>query len=445
MTRAEKRNLLAGAIGNTIEFYDFIIYAYLAVFVAEHFFPRGDGTTALLASYGAFASGMLMRPLGGILFGTIGDRFGRKIALQLSVLLIAVPTLVIGLMPTFATIGIAAPLILVALRMLQGLSVGGEYASAVVFLIESVPPRRRGVAGSFGPLGAVGGLLLGTLMTFLTTLALGEPRMHDWGWRVPFIASVVLTALGVVLRRSLAPETVDRKKTGSPLREAFTGYWRQMLAIALANISTAIVSFVGFMYVVPWIERNSPPDTVTALMANLVGLVVTCSMSLAGGWIGDRVGRRRTAMLGLAILVVLGWPAFSLLLSGDFLLMALGSALLGVGQGLFTGAFCSVMVTLLPRRVRVTGMAFAYSLATGAMGGLAPLLCEYLVDRAGLVMAPALVVMVSAALSLAVIALHPLWRHNDESLPEDHEPAGGAAASAVTIAGKELAPGRVAC
>ena len=418
MTRAETRNLVAGAIGNTIEFYDFIIYAYLAVFIAQHFFPAGDGVTAMLASYGAFASGMLMRPLGGILFGTIGDRFGRKIALQLSVVLIAVPTLVIGLMPTYATIGIAAPLLLVALRMLQGLSVGGEYAAAVVFLIESVPPRRRGFAGSFGPLGAVGGLLLGTLMTFLTTTALGEERMHDWGWRVPFVASVVLTALGVVLRRSLAPEKIERK-AGSPLREAFGGYWRQMLAIALANISTAIVSFVGFMYVVPWIERNSPPDTTMALLANLVGLVVTCTMSLVGGRIGDRIGRRRTAMIGLSVLVVLGWPAFSLLLSGSFVLMALGSALLGVGQGLFTGAFVAMMATLLPRRVRVTGMAFSYSLATGAMGGLAPLLCEYLVDRAGLLMAPALVVVVSAALSLAVIALHPMWRHNDESLPED--------------------------
>lgn len=424
MTRAEKRNLLAGAIGNTIEFYDFIIYAYLAVFVAEHFFPHRDGTTGLLASYGAFASGMLMRPLGGILFGTIGDRFGRKTALQLSVLLIALPTLVIGLMPTFGTIGIAAPLILIALRMLQGLSVGGEYASAVVFLIESVPPSRRGYAGSFGPLGAVGGLLLGTLMTFVTTLALGEERMHDWGWRVPFIASAVLTVLGIALRRSLAAEKVERA-TGSPLREAFTGYWRQMLAIALANISTAIVSFVAFMFAVPWIERNSEPDTVMALMANLVGLVTTCATSLIGGRLGDHLGRRRIALLGLAELVLVAWPAFMLMLSGNFLLMALGSALLGVGQGLFTGAFCAMMVTLLPRRVRVTGMAFSYSLATGAAGGLAPMLAEYLVDRAGIVMAPALVVMVAAALSLAVIALHPMWRHNDESLPEDHKAAGG--------------------
>lgn len=419
MTKSDKRNLFAGAIGNTIEFYDFIIYAYLAVFVAEHFFPAGDGVTAMLASYGAFASGMLMRPLGGILFGSIGDRLGRKVALQLSVLMIAVPTLIIGLMPTYSTIGIAAPIILVILRMLQGLSVGGEYASAVVFLIESVPARRRGVAGSFGPMGAVGGLLLGTLMTFLTTLALGEERMHDWGWRVPFLASAVLTAIGVMLRRSLGAEEVE-KQTGSPLREAFTGYWRQMLAIALANISTAIVSFVGFMYVVPWIERNSPPDTVEALIANMFGLVVTCIAALAGGWLGDRIGRRRVAMIGLLMLVLAAWPCFYFMLSGHFLLMALGSSLLGVGQGLFIGAFSAMMVTLLPRRVRVTGMAFSYSLATGALGGLAPLLCEYLVDRAGLTMAPALVVIVSAALSLAAVALHPMWRHNDESLPEDH-------------------------
>ena len=430
MTRSDKKNLFAGAIGNTIEFYDFIIYAYLAVFVAEHFFPAGDGVTAMLASYGAFASGMLMRPLGGILFGTIGDRLGRKAALQLSVLMIAVPTLIIGLMPTYQTIGIAAPIILVVLRMLQGLSVGGEYASAIVFLIESVPPKRRGVAGSFGPLGAVGGLLLGTLMTFLTTTALGEERMHDWGWRVPFLASAVLTLIGVILRHSLAAEKVE-KPSGSPLREAFTGYWRQMLAIALANISTAIVSFVGFMYVVPWIERNSPPDTVEALIANMFGLVMTCIAAFVGGSMGDRFGRRRVSMLGLLLLVVTAWPCFHFMLSGNFILMALASSVLGIGQGLFVGAFCAMMVTLLPRRVRVTGMAFSYSLATGAFGGLAPLLCEYLVDRAGLIMAPALVIMVSAALSLAVIALHPMWRHNDESLPEDHAAPGIGSAAGI--------------
>ena len=423
MVKSDKKNLLAGAIGNTIEFYDFIIYAYLAVFLAKHFFPGGDGITAVLASYGAFASGTLMRPLGGILFGTIGDRLGRKAALQLSVLMIAVPTVIIGLMPTYETIGIAAPIMLVLLRMLQGLSVGGEYASAVVFLIESVPPGRRGVAGSFGPLGAVGGLLLGTLMTFLTTLLLGEERMYDWGWRVPFLASVVLTVIGVMLRHSLAAEKVEAP-AGSPLREAFTGYWRQMLAIAMANISAAIVAFVGFMYAVPWIERHSRPDTVEVLVANMFGLTMTCIAAFAGGWLGDRFGRRRVAMAGLLVLVMFAWPVFKLMLSDSFFLMALGSTLLGIGQGLSIGAFSAMMVTLLPRRVRVTGMAFGHSLATGVLGGMAPLLCGYLVDRAGLMMAPALIVMVSAALSLAVIALHPMWRHNDESLPEDHVPRG---------------------
>ena len=289
---------------------------------------------------------------------------------------------------------------------------------------EHAPPGKRGQYTSWIQASVAGGFLLAVICVLATRKLMTPEDFNAWGWRVPFIASAVLTVLGIALRRSLAAEKVERA-TGSPLREAFTGYWRQMLAIALANISTAIVSFVAFMFAVPWIERNSEPDTVMALMANLVGLVTTCATSLIGGRLGDHLGRRRIALLGLAELVLVAWPAFMLMLSGNFLLMALGSALLGVGQGLFTGAFCAMMVTLLPRRVRVTGMAFSYSLATGAAGGLAPMLAEYLVDRAGIVMAPALVVMVAAALSLAVIALHPMWRHNDESLPEDHKAAGG--------------------
>jgi MFS family permease len=205
-----------------------------------------------------------------------------------------------------------------------------------------------------------------------------------------------------------------------PLAVTFAAVWWAPALGPTAAVAYAIVSFVGFMYVVPWIARHSSTPTSEALIANMFGLMAICVAALSGGWMGDQIGHRRTAMIGLVVLVTVAWPAFQLMLSGNFVLMALGSMLLGIGQGLFIGAFSAMMVTLLPRRVRVTGMAFSYSLATGALGGLAPLLCEYLVDRAGFLMAPALVIAVSAALSLAVIALHPLWRHNDESLPEDH-------------------------
>jgi len=418
-----QRTLLAGAIGNAIEFYDFIVYAYLAGYFAAQFFPTHDPVAALLASYGAFATGMIMRPVGGIVFGNIGDRIGRKAALQISVLLIAVPTLLIGLMPTYATIGLWAPVLLIVLRMLQGLSVGGEYSSSIVFLIEHAPPNRRGFVGGFSPMGAFGGLLLGTLVSFLCTTALGKTIMADWGWRVPFIASIFLTGIGVAARRALVQDVLNKDEVlKSPVREAFRRYWQPMVAIALANTATGIVSFVGFMYCVPWMVKEAGVSTTLALAVNMFGLLMVSLLSVAGGRLGDRFGRLPISRLGVLILLLGAWPAFSLFRTGDVIAMMAGGLILAIGQGFFLGPLSASMATLLPKQVRVTGLSFGYSLAVGVFGGLAPMLTEYLIARFALPMAPALVIMLGALVSLAALCLHPLWRHNTGHLPEDDLP-----------------------
>lgn len=425
-----QRTLLAGAIGNAIEFYDFIVYAYLAGYFAAQFFPTHDPVAALLASYGAFATGMVMRPVGGILFGNIGDRIGRKAALQISVLLIAVPTLLIGLMPTYATIGLWAPVLLIVLRMLQGLSVGGEYSSSIVFLIEHAPPNRRGFMGGFSPMGAFGGLLLGTLVSFLCTTALGKAIMADWGWRIPFLASILLTGIGIAARRALAQDILNKDDVlKSPVREAFRHYWQPMVAIALANTVTGIVSFIGFMYCVPWMVKATGISTPIALAINMFGLLMVSLLSVAGGLLGDRFGRLRISRVGVSILLFGAWPAFSLFRSGDVPFMMAGGLLLAIGQGLFLGPLSASMATLLPKQVRVTGLSFGYSLAVGVFGGLAPMLTEYLIAEFALPMAPAIVIMLGASVSLATLCIHPLWQHNTGHLPEDDLPISAPALS----------------
>ncbi len=422
-TASMRKTLLAGAIGNAIEFYDFIVYAYLAGYFAAQFFPSSDPVAALLASYGAFATGMIMRPVGGILFGNIGDRIGRKAALQISVLLIAVPTLLIGLMPTYASIGLWAPILLIVLRMLQGLSVGGEYSSSIVFLIEHAPRNRRGFVGGFSPMGAFGGLLLGTLVSFLCTTTLGKAVMADWGWRVPFIASIFLTGIGVAARRSLAQDILSKDEIlKSPVREAFRYYWQPMMAIALANTVTGIVSFVGFMYAVPWIVKETGISTAIALAINMFGLLMVSGLSVVGGQLGDHFGRLRISRLGVLILLLGAWPAFSLFRSGDVVAMMTGGLILAIGQGFFLGPLSASMATLLPKKVRVTGLSFGYSLAVGVFGGFAPMLTEFLIARFSLPMAPALVIMIGALVSLTTLCLHPLWKHNTGHLPEDDLP-----------------------
>ena len=251
-----RKTVLAGLIGNAIEFYDFIIYAYLASYFAKQFFPSDDPIAALIASYGAFATGMVMRPIGGLVLGNIGDRVGRKLALQLSVALVAIPTVIIGMMPTYDVIGIWAPVILIVLRMIQGLAVGGEYSASIVYMIERAPPHQRGLVGSFSPMGAFLGLLLGTVVSFICIFALGKEEMSEWGWRVPFIFSAVLTVFGIWLRRSMTEShNLSQNQHRSPIVEVLTTYRTQLAAIALANVSTGIVSFIGFMYMVPWVVK----------------------------------------------------------------------------------------------------------------------------------------------------------------------------------------------
>lgn len=414
-TNGSAKVVLAGAIGNAIEFYDFTVYAFLAGYFATHFFPTTDPVAGLLASYATLAIGMIMRPVGGLVLGLVGDRLSRRFALQLSVVLIAVPTLIIGLLPTYDSIGILAPVLLVALRMVQGLSVGGEYSSSIVYIVEHAPPARRGLWGSFSPMGAFGGLFLGTAVCIVVGNFLGAEAMSAWGWRIPFLASILLTAIGIAVRMSLS---VDSKIPGgepssSLLARAFVGHWWEMLAIALANTSTGIVTFVGFAYAVPWMMETAGVSRQHALMVNLYGLIAVGLLALLGGALGDRLGRLRVSLLGLAILLFGAWPAFSLLASAATTDQVIGISLVALGQGLFVGPMCACMVALVPPDVRTTVISIGYSVPVGIFGGLAPLVTEYVFARLGVGMAPALMVIAGALVSMTAILVMARWPYSD--------------------------------
>ena len=272
-------------------------------------------------------------------------------------------------------------------------------------------------------MGAFGGLLLGTLVSFVCTTALGKAVMADWGWRVPFIASIFLTGIGVAARRALVQDVLNKDDVlKSPVREAFRHYWQPMAAIALANTATGIVSFVGFMYCVPWMVKEAGVSTTLALAVNMFGLLMVSLLSVIGGRLGDRFGRLHISRLGVLILLLGAWPAFSLFRTGDVIAMMAGGLVLAIGQGFFLGPLSASMATLLPKQVRVTGLSFGYSLAVGVFGGLAPMLTEYLIAHYTLAMAPAIVIMLGASVSLITLCLHPLWRRNTGHLPEDDLP-----------------------
>src|SRR5262245_61634895 len=250
------RLIAAGTVGNIMEWYDFAVYGYFAATIGRHFFPSADPVTSLIAAFGVFAAGFLMRPLGGALFGHIGDRVGRKAALTISVLAMAVPTFLIGVLPGYATFGPAAAVLLVLLRMVQGLSVGGEYTTSIVFLVEGAGRKHRGFAGSWSGFGAVGGILLGSAVGALVTLTLSQDQVNRWGWRLPFLAGLFVGLAGLYVRQHL-PEAHKPKGHApgrSPVWEALRSHWRTILHIALLNFVNGVGFYVAYVYLVTYMQ-----------------------------------------------------------------------------------------------------------------------------------------------------------------------------------------------
>jgi MFS transporter, MHS family, proline/betaine transporter len=269
-----RRLIAAGIIGNVLEWYDFAIYGYFAAAIGKHFFPHEDAVAQLLAAFGVFALGYLMRPVGGALIGHIGDRFGRRAALTFSVAAMAVPTFLIGLLPGYATLGILAPIALTLLRMVQGLSVGGEYTSSMVFLVEHAPPGRRGLMGALISCGASGGILLGSAVGAGFAASMSVAALDAWGWRIPFLLGLLVGFAGYLLRRHVAEATPAERAERMPIVETLQDHWRTVLQFAGLSVYNAVGFYVSFVYLVSWLQvaDGIPPDR--ALEINSFSMVV---------------------------------------------------------------------------------------------------------------------------------------------------------------------------
>jgi MHS family proline/betaine transporter-like MFS transporter len=235
-----RRVVAAGMIGNVLEWYDFAIYGYFATSIGRHFFPHEDPVAQLLSAFGVFAIGYLMRPVGGALIGHIGDRWGRRAALTVSVTAMAVPTFLIGLLPGYASLGLLAPVALTLLRMVQGLSVGGEYTSSMVFLVEHAPPGRRGLMGALASCGACGGILLGSAVGAGFAATLSTEALDAWGWRVPFLLGLVVGIAGYFLRRHVQETVPATRRQRAPIIETLHDHWRIVLGMAGLSVFNAV-------------------------------------------------------------------------------------------------------------------------------------------------------------------------------------------------------------
>ncbi len=398
-----RRVVAAGMIGNVLEWYDFAIYGYFAVAIGRHFFPHEDAVAQLLSAFGVFAVGYLMRPVGGALIGHIGDRFGRRAALTFSVTAMAVPTFLIGLLPGYATLGVAAPIALTLLRMVQGLSVGGEYTSSMVFLVERAPAGRRGLMGALTSCGASGGILLGSAVGAGFAATMSAEALAAWGWRVPFLLGAVVGIAGYFLRRHVAETLPAERRERAPIIETLHDHWRLVLGFTGLSVFNAVGFYVSFVYLVSWLQMADGIAPAHALEINSVSMAVLLPVMIVTGLLTDRFGRKPFLLLATILGFVGAVPIFWLLHNPSVLLAQLGQLGLVLIVGLYCGTQPSIMVEAAPLPVRCTAVALGYNICLGVIGGLTPLAATWLVERTEDEIAPAFLIMAAAAVTFLTL------------------------------------------
>ena len=361
-----------------MEWFDFGVYAYLAPTLGKVFFPASDPVAALLSSFAVFSVGYFMRPVGGVVLGRVGDRLGRRAMLMLSVVSIGVASALIGVLPTYAQVGLWAPIALVMLRCIQGISVGGEYTGAMAYTAECAAPNRRGLVSSSANVGTVAGLLAGSAAVALLQASMPASQIEAWGWRLPFLGSVAVAAIGLLLRASMpeseAFEVTQRSKQMESVWRTVATHWATMLRIIAVVVACNVAFYIGFVYMP---DRLSQADTELASRAN----TVTSVLLIASVPIAYPMG------LGLGTL------------SG----LLIAQTILGVSVGVLTGVQGAMVAEMAPADCRCVVYGLSYSVGIAAFAGTTPMLCEWMVGRMGWVHGPALYTLAAALVSLLVL------------------------------------------
>ncbi|MFG1464435.1 MFS transporter [Xanthobacter sp. DSM 24535] len=393
--------ILAGTLGNTLEWYDFAAYGFLASVFAKNFFPDSDTFVGLIAAFGIFAASFLMRPLGGVIFGHIGDRYGRRHALLISVALMCVSTVTIGLLPTYATAGVLAPCLLLVMRLLQGISIGGEYTTSAIFLAENSSVRWRGFLTSFSCTGATGGILLGSAVAALTAAVLTPEALIAWGWRVPFLLGIALGLTTLSLRRNTQElEAPAAKFEEPPLVQAFVRDGRNIARAVALNAMLGVGFYMLFVYLTTYMRVVDHMSERLSLEINTLSMLVLLVLCPVFAALTDVVGRKVVMVAALGALLLAAWPLFRMLSSGtpgEVLTAQIAFAVLVAG---YAGPMPVVLAEMFRKETRCSAMSVGYNIAVGLAGGTAPMIAVYLVNRLHDDMGPALYLIAAAAVSL---------------------------------------------
>ncbi|WP_296260241.1 MULTISPECIES: MFS transporter [unclassified Pseudomonas] len=401
-----RKVVVAASIGNFVEWFDFAVYGFLATTIAQQFFPSGDASVALLKTFAVFAVAFAFRPLGGVFFGMLGDRIGRKRTLAFTLLLMAGATTVIGLLPTYAAIGVTAPVLLTIIRCAQGFSAGGEYAGACAYLMEHAPRGKRAWYGSFVPVSTFAAFASAAICAYTLEVALTTEAMNSWGWRLPFLIAAPLGLVGLYLRWKLdetpAFQAVaeEHAVAHSPLKETLRNHGGAICALG-AFISLTALSFYMFTtYFATYLQVAGGLSRATALLVSLIALLFASALCPVAGAFSDKVGRRATVATACVLLAVMVYPSFLMASSGSFAGSIVGVMLLATGAVLCNVVTAALLSETFPTRTRYTASAITYNIAYTLFGGTAPLMATWLIGMTGSNLAPAFYLIVVAVLGL---------------------------------------------
>ncbi|SDR27847.1 MFS transporter, MHS family, proline/betaine transporter [Rhizobiales bacterium GAS191] len=412
-----RKAILSCMVGNFLEVFDFTIYGFLAASVGHAFFPSGDALASTLSSFATFGIGFIMRPLGGVVLGAYADRHGRKQALVISVVMMAGATAATGLIPSYASIGVLAPALLVLCRLVQGFSSGGEWGGAASFLVEYAPDGQRGYYGSWQQFGVGLGTLGGSLFAFVMAASLDEASMNEWGWRIPFLFGFILAPVGYYLRTRVAEtpafqaELARRKTTASgetvasPLRGAVA---TQRAAMLIACCSTIIWTVGGYLFLTfmpAFATQQLKLDARFSLAANTIAILLRTILTPFMGALSDRIGRKPLLLTAAGGFLVLSYPLFLWLVTApSFAVLLIVQLVAGILMAIFSGPGPAMLCELFPTHLRTTSLSIGYNLAAAIFGGFAPAIATFLVRETGQPIAPVYYVLFAACISLIAIS-----------------------------------------
>lgn len=416
---AVKRAVKATMLGNAMEWFDFGVYAYLATTIGKVFFPEASGTAQLLSTFAIFAAAFVVRPLGGLFFGPLGDRVGRKKVLATTMILMAGSTFAIGLIPSYAAIGIAAPILLVVFRLLQGFSTGGEYGGASTFVAEYAPDKRRGFLSSFLEFGTLAGYVAAAGLVTIISAVVTPDALVDWAWRIPFLIAGPLGLIGLYLRVRLEETPAFQQHEASErlvesseslagrLRETLVTNWRP-LVLCIVLVATYNVAHYGLLSYMPtYLSTTLGYDETHGLVLMIVVMLLMMVAITHVGRLSDRVGRKPLLLIGFVGFFALSLPAYLLIGVGEYVTIFLGLMILGSLLLLFVGVFPSVLPALFPTGVRYGGLAVGYNVAVSLFGGTTPLILTALQDATGSNLVAPVYMMVAAVFGGIAVLLIP--------------------------------------